>query len=73
MRLTVLFKLNETALKPVFAHIGVLIRISGTEVASTVARKLETTRMYICFHTLVVTARYHAHSVDYKIMQGHGL
>ena len=73
MRLAVLFKLNETALQPAFAHIGVLLRISGTEVASTVAGKLETTRMYICFHSLVVTARDHAHSVDYIIMKGHGL
>ena len=71
MLLTVFFKLKNTTLQPFFAHVGVFLRINRSEVASTVAGKFETTRMNVCFNSLVVTAGDHAHSVDDIIVQGH--
>ncbi len=68
MLLAVLFKLNETALQPVPAHFSVFLGISSVEVARTVAGKFKSAGVYICFNSLVVTARDHAHSVDDIIM-----
>ena len=71
MLLAVLFKLDQTTLQPVSAHFSVFLRISSVEVARTVAGKFKSAGVYICFNSLVVTARDHAHSVDDIIMQGH--
>jgi hypothetical protein len=73
MLLAVFLKLKKTTLQPFFAHIGVLLKISRTEVASAVAGEFEATRMYICFNSLFVTAGDHAHSVYYIIVQCHWL